>query len=202
MKTLRFTLIELLVVISLIMILVSMLLPALKTVREKARQTNCLSNQKQLGTGITMYANDYNSFIPCINNYQCTTEDPYSSNTFTGSPSMYRNSTSETNPKWEGIGYLIGADILKNNNIFYCLKNYPSAPRYYSSYYYVGGLKYTYVYTKNGLRTRITNNLRLSILYEPTNPHSRGSNVLYLGMYAKYVRPKLETNYYTYDYEQ
>ncbi|MBM3495270.1 MAG: prepilin-type N-terminal cleavage/methylation domain-containing protein [Armatimonadetes bacterium] len=54
-----FTLIELLVVVAIIAILAAILFPVFAQAREKARQTACLSNLKQIATGMLMYAQDY-----------------------------------------------------------------------------------------------------------------------------------------------
>ena len=59
-----FTLIELLVVIAIIAILAALLLPALRSARNKARDINCAANLKQIGTYMTLYLNDFEGFFP------------------------------------------------------------------------------------------------------------------------------------------
>src|SRR5213596_76204 len=59
-----FTLIELLVVIAIIAILAAILFPVFAQAREKARSATCLSNLKQIGLGVMMYAQDFDEKMP------------------------------------------------------------------------------------------------------------------------------------------
>jgi prepilin-type N-terminal cleavage/methylation domain-containing protein len=64
MRRTGFTLIELLVVIAIIAILAAILFPVFARAREKARQTSCISNLKQLGLAMLSYVTDYDQRYP------------------------------------------------------------------------------------------------------------------------------------------
>jgi len=97
MRRKGFTLIELLVVIAIIAILAAILFPVFARAREKARQTSCLSNIKQLTLANLMYAQDWDeTFIQ----YQLLCVPPY--DTATWSVPMVRINPYVKNPKlWQ-----------------------------------------------------------------------------------------------------
>lgn len=116
-----FTIVELLMVISIIIILTALLLPALKKCNDMSRRIVCLNNQKQLGTGLLMYANDYNDWFPC---YEYGTElerpdnvygwsqkiFPYMNYDYNSGPPLYhcpagKIYTAYINTPWRSRGY-------------------------------------------------------------------------------------------------
>jgi prepilin-type N-terminal cleavage/methylation domain-containing protein/prepilin-type processing-associated H-X9-DG protein len=61
-----FTLVELLVVIAIIGCLVSLLLPSLATVRQKADTVKCVGNMRQIGVAVNLYVSDHSERTPII----------------------------------------------------------------------------------------------------------------------------------------
>ena len=59
-----FTLVEILVVVAIVSVLAALMVPSLKGMVVAAQRAECASNLRQLGTGILLYANDHDGFLP------------------------------------------------------------------------------------------------------------------------------------------
>jgi prepilin-type N-terminal cleavage/methylation domain-containing protein/prepilin-type processing-associated H-X9-DG protein len=103
-----FTLIELLVVIAIIAILAAILFPVFAKAREKARQSSCSSNLKQLGLALLQYAQDYDE-----NTGWCCCSGPVVSG---GGPNRYRPGWRPYTAAYDGLY----APYIKNRQIFTC----------------------------------------------------------------------------------
>ncbi len=99
-----FTLIELLVVIAIIAILAAILFPVFQQVRENARQTNCISDEKQLGLAILQYNQDADEKYPMISYYDTNTP-PQPVSWETAVLPYVKNGTSST---YNGVSYAYG----------------------------------------------------------------------------------------------
>ena len=153
-----FTLIELLVVIAIIAILAAILFPVFARAREKARQTSCLSNLKQIALGVLMYVGDYDETFPRYGGYRSFAElsDP------------------------TGITYwfAITEPYIKNSQIFSC-------PSYFNTRCYSGGtsgvhpsfpsgVNYNYnTYAGNRMLAVVVHPVAWGLVFEGTNNYWR-----------------------------
>lgn len=62
-----FTLVELLVVVALIAVLAALLLPSLKSARDRSRTVKCVNNEREIAAGFSGYTSDNNGYYPYIN---------------------------------------------------------------------------------------------------------------------------------------
>jgi type II secretory pathway pseudopilin PulG len=101
-----------LVVVAIIALLIAILLPSLNRARELSRRTVCGSNQKQIMTGVQMYASEYAGSVP------------HSAKYFNASSCWiaWQNYLSSGNG-WVHLGHLYGARQVKDPRVFFCPSN-------------------------------------------------------------------------------
>jgi len=106
-----FTLVELLVVIGIIAILVGLLLPTLSRAKEAANRTACLSNMRQLGTGLLEYSVKYKGYIPIGYMFKTTHQRMWNYAAFYNRPDGYGAVI---------LGWLVDARLIRDGKTYYC----------------------------------------------------------------------------------
>ena len=161
-----FTLIELLVVIAILGILAGLLLPAFARAKDKARDTICLNNLKQLAVAVSLYADDHAGRVP----------------TAERQPS---NPVIATNPL-PRICNVLASYVANTSNIFQCPKDTLPPQRFP-----IEGSSYEWNYTFNGeplnnLSTRKINFSpdKAALMYDYDNFHTGGTNGMKFVFYA------------------
>lgn len=142
-----FTLIELLVVIAIIALLLAIVTPALRKAKDYAKRTICMSNSRQTGIGLRVYAeNNDNEVIPMrLPDAQGTiTDTPYAWQSVLALCEDYKDGSSELAPMHLGVLYDQG--LIENPEVFYCPSqphnsDYP-IPYYYDFYTKEGGIEW------------------------------------------------------------
>ena len=150
-----FTLIELLVVIAIIAILAGLLLPALARAKDKAHDIRCVSNLKQLGVAVFMYADEHDSRLPAA--------EPLSASPVNPAKPLPRI----CDVLASYLGYNTNA-MPTTLTVFRCTKDK-------LGYFEREGSSYQWEYMMNG-RPIETRSERSALMYDYENFHTGGTN--------------------------
>lgn len=138
MKRQGFTLIELLVVIAIIAILAAILFPVFAKAREKARQSNCASNVKQIATGLQMYYQDYDEQLP--GGYAVNWDGTYTIGGYVDPIAPYLKNTQIFKCPSDGLANCLSYTPSKNFRSAILPGTPPNQPLSYAYNYYLGAL--------------------------------------------------------------
>lgn len=117
-KTRAFTLIELLVVIAIIAILAALLLPALSSAKERANRASCLGNVRQLSMAATIYAGDYNDFLPGpLNGITSQTHTRF---VYSDSANPSYKVQKVLDGHFQNLGYLYALNLIGDGTVLFC----------------------------------------------------------------------------------
>lgn len=116
----KFTLMELLIVVSVIVILLSLLLPALNRARDKAREISCVGNKKQCMLGQQLYANDNTGYMLVTTPYKASSNlsNPHSYHFFHTGLTGYPPYTWWNIYEGQGQAYVKWASLVCPSNTF------------------------------------------------------------------------------------
>lgn len=141
-----FSLIDLLVSISVMVILMAILMPALGMAHESARRVRCASNIRQMGIALEVYVHDNSDYLPpAIYNQPPVQTSGRPTSGDVAPPDQVDDSGSDTmflrygspdsyssGPIWNGLGILVGEQYLNHPGVFYCPSHHGEHP--YSTY--------------------------------------------------------------------
>ncbi|MFN3648314.1 MAG: type II secretion system protein [Armatimonadota bacterium] len=168
-----FTLLELLVTVAILSVLAGMLFPVCAQVREKARQSTCLSNLRQVGMGLQMYLQDSDDCLP---------DTPWADLQFTPSPPAPAGPGPSSLRPYTRLGCLVAAfePYIRDPRVWLC----PSIPAYAGGSAWSDGLYGAYRvggrdYPERGLSNYLSAKLAEP---DPAKPRcARGKPVLAIG---------------------
>jgi len=124
-----FTIVDLLVSVAVLMVLISLMMPAIRKATETAHRVVCASNVRQIGIGLLMYADTHEDLLVPTAFYQ------QDENRLEDMMALRLSGTADSDPfiapeldGWDGLGILFSEEYLADGKVFYCPSHHGSHP--------------------------------------------------------------------------